>query len=270
MQAVGNSTTAMNAILPSSTYKETWWGSSYYVGLGLNTYTGLNNSTLAGLNTVSAIAGNSTAMSAIAGSSTAMNAIINSYNAMNAMTTLVAKNAFQSASSQLSYIQTLVSKINSGSIVLGGGATGSSTALGYNALLVLLSYNNGAAVPAGNATNSPTPTLAQKMYTAYSPVKYTYAPTSNTYTAAVTLATNQILFAVGAYASYSGSSDGVSNTPGYLNPTNIIWGLALNSMTYPNQGTSPLLLSGTLYVQAEGGFSTPISTTYCYLTYTPS
>jgi len=270
MQAIGNSTTAMSAILPSSTYVNTWWGSSYYVGLGLNTYAGLSNSTLAGLSTVSAIAGNSTAMSAIAGSSTAMTAIIASYTAMNAMTTATAMNAFVSASSQLSIIQTLVSNINSGSIALGGGTAGSSSALGSNALLVLLSYDNGAAVPAGNATSSPTPTLAQKMYSAYSPTQYNYAPSSNTYTAAVTLATNQILFAVGAYASLHGSSSGVSNTAGYNDPANIIWFLAENSMTYPNEGTSPLLLSGTLYVQAEGGCMDPVSTTYCYLTYTPS
>jgi len=288
MQAVGNSTTAMNTILPSSTYVNTWWGSSYYVGLGLNTYVNFNNSTLAGLNTVSAIANNSTAMSIIAGSSyamnaiaasstamnaianssTAMNAVIASYTAMNTMTTLAAKNAFQSASSQLSYIQTLVSNINSGTIALGGGTAGSSSALGLNALLVLLSYDNGAAVPAGNATSSPTPTLASKMYTAYSPTQNSYSSSSSASTPVVTLATNQIVFAVGAY-SYSSVSVGMGNASGYstsgTNASNILYTTSA-SIAYPNEGTSPLLLSGTLYVEVQGGYMAY----YYYLTYTPS
>jgi len=281
MNAVGNSTTAMSAILPSSTYVNTWWESSYYVGLGLNTYAGLSNSTLAGLNTVSAIVGNSTAMSAIAGNSTAMtavansttmmNAITGSYTLMNAMTTLVAKNAFQSASAALSSIQTLVSNINSGSIALGGGTAGSSTALGSNALLVLLSYDNGAAVPAGNATNSPTPTLASKMYTAYSPVQdvynILYADGSDLTSLVLNVSTNQIVFAVGAYST-SGNDAGLGTGSGWGNggstAGNIVY-TANSSITYPNQNISPLLLSGSLYVEQGGDI-----TYYYYLTYTPS
>jgi len=260
MQAVGNSKTAMSTILPSSTYANTWWGSSYYVGLGLNTYAGLNNSTLAGLNTISAIAGNSTAM----------NAIIGSYTAMNAMIKLSVKNALQSASGALSSIQTLVSNINSGSIVLGGGTAGSSSALGLNALLVLLSYDNGAAVPAGNATSSPTPTLAQKMYTAYSPTQngyYNSSYTSGAYTTVLTLATNQIVFVLYASAAPSGYAAGLGNASGYqtngTGASNIIY---TTGSSYPNEGTSPLLLSGTLYVEA----ATTNTTYYYYLTYTPS
>jgi len=260
MQAVGNSKTAMSTILPSSTYANTWWGSSYYVGLGLNTYAGLNNSTLAGLNTISAIAGNSTAM----------NAIIGSYTAMNAMIKLSVKNALQSASGALSSIQTLVSNINSGSIVLGGGTAGSSSALGLNALLVLLSYDNGAAVPAGNATSSPTPTLAQKMYTAYSPTQngyYNSSYTSGAYTTVLTLATNQIVFVLYASAAPSGYAAGLGNASGYqtngTGASNIIY---TTGSSYPNEGTSPLLLSGTLYVEAY----VTNTTYYYYLTYTPS
>jgi len=290
MQTVGNSTTAMSAILPSSTYKETWWGSSYYVGLGLNTYASLNNSTLAGLSTVSAVIGNSTAMSAIAGnstamtavaksttmmnavagSSTAMNAIVASYTAMNAMTTLVAKNAFQSASSQLSIIQTLVSNINSGSIALGGGTAGSSSALGSNALLVLLSYDNGAAVPAGNASSSPSPTLASNMYTKYSPASQLYYPPGPNYTQLVlTLSTNQIIFVIGAYTTNSGYPGGLGTGSSYgsggSTAGNIIY-TTNTSIVYPNQNISPLLLSGSLYVEG-GDYHGPY---YYYLTYTPS
>jgi len=209
-------------------------------------------------------------MSAIAGSSTAMNAVIASYTAMNAMTTLVAKNAFQSASSQLSIIQTLVSNINSGTIVLGGGTAGSSSALGSNALLVLLSYDNGAAVPAGNATSSPTPTLASKMYAAYSPALYDYNNTSaNTTSLVLTLSTNQIVFAVGAYGQYSSSSAGGLGTGssygnGGSTAGNIIYAPS-NTFVYPNQNISPLLLSGSLYVEHS-----TYAIFYYYLTYTPS
>jgi len=209
------------------------------------------------------LAASSTAMNAVAASSTAMNAVLSSYISMNAMTTLVAKNAFQSASAALSSIQTLVSNINSGSIVLGGGTAGSSSALGLNALLVLLSYDNGAAVPAGNATSSPSPTLASKMYSAYSPTQYSYTSNTNTSSSAVvTLATNQIVFAVGVYETSGGHGIGLTNnssTANIISTTN-------TSIVYPNLSTSPLLLSGTLYVIAGS------STTgyYYYLTYTPS
>jgi len=270
MSPIVASSTAMNAIAGSSTAMSAIAGSSTAMSAIAGSSTAM--SAIAGSSTaMSAIAGSSTAMSAIAGNSTAMNAIISSYTAMNAMTTLVAKNAFQSASAALSSIQTLVSNINSGSIALGGGATGSSTALGYNALLVLLSYDNGAAVPAGNATSSPTPTLAQKMYTAYSPTQYSYNNTSgsnNSFTV-VTLATNQIVFAVGTYTSYASAAAGLGNVSGYgvlgANASNIIY-TTNSSIQYPNEGTSPLLLSGTLYVDVGNS----VTTYYYYLTYTPS
>jgi len=197
-----------------------------------------------------------------------MNAVIASYTAMNAMTTLTAKNALQSASTALSSIQTLVSNINSGSIVLGGGTAGSSSALGLNALLVLLSYDNGAAVPAGSATSSPSPTLASKMYAAYSPTQNTYSSSYNISYPAVILVTNQIVFAVGIYSNTSGNAVGLGNLPGYsttgTNASNIIYTTA-TSIQYPNKGTSPLLLSGTLYVEVQGS-----TAYYYYLTYTPS
>jgi len=225
------------------------------------------NIIIASSTAMSTVTSSSTAMNAIAISSTAMNIITGSYTAMNAMTTLAAKNAFQSASSQLSYIQTLISKINSGTIVLGGGRAGSSSALGLNALLVLLSYDNGAAVPAGNASSSPTPTLASKMYSAYSPTQNSYSPGSNSSTSAVTLATNQIVFAVGGYGTSAGYSAGMGNVSGYsttgTNASNILYTTA-QSVTFPNEGVSPLLLSGSLYV------CTSYTIDYYYLTYTPS
>jgi len=201
-----------------------------------------------------------------------MNAVIASYTAMNAMTTLTAKNAFQSASAALSSIQTLVSNINSGSIVLGGGTAGSSSALGLNALLVLLSYDNGAAVPAGNVTSSPTPTLAQKMYTAYSPTQNVLvASTSNQVLLVLTLSTNQIIFAIAAYTAgtsatgyASGLGTGSAYGSGGSTAGNIVYTTNL-SIVYPNQNISPLLLSGSLYVEQQY-----YNTNYYYLTYTPS
>jgi len=270
MNAVAASSTAMNAVAASSTAMNAVIASSTALNIVTASSTAMN-AVIASSTALNIVTASSTAMNAVAASSTAMNAVIASYTAMNAMTTLVAKNAFQSASAALSSIQTLVSNINSGSIVLGGGAAGSSTALGYNALLVLLSYHNGAAVPAGNATSSPTPTLAQKMYTAYSPTQNTYYNSSVNalYVTALTLATNQIVFAIGAYASASGSAAGLGNAPGFsqtgAGASNIIY-TTNSSIIYPNMGNSPLLLSGTLYVEA-GAINT---TDYYYLTYTPS
>jgi len=258
MNAVAASSTAMNAVAASSTAMNAVAASSTAMNAAIASSTALN-----------IVVASSTAMNAVAASSTAMNAVIASYNAMNAMTTLAAKNAFQSASAALSSIKTLVSNINSGSIVLGGGTAGSSSALGSNALLVLLSYNNCAAVPAGNASGSPTPTLASKMYSAYSPSQYSFSSESNSSTTAVTLASNQIVFAVGAYASISGYVAGLGNASGYsasyTNASNILFTTS-TSITYPNEGTSPLLLSGTLYAEVQAG----ITAYYYYLTYTPS
>jgi len=260
MSPIVASSTAINAIAGSSTAMNTITASSTAM-----------NAVAASSTAMNAVAASSTAMNIVAASSTAMNAVIASYTAMNAMTTLVAKNAFQSASSQLSIIQTLVSKINSGSIVLGGGATGSSSALGSNALLVLLSYNNGAAVPPGNATSSPTPTLAQNMYTAYSPTQYSFSSSSNSSTSAVTLAPNQIVFGIAVVNVEANGSNyvGMGNASGYTTngtgASNIILTNSIGNV-YPNEGTSPLLLSGALYVEVTGEFTN----SYYYLTYTPS
>jgi len=250
MNTIAASSTAMTAIAASSTAMNAMVGNLFAL-----------SSLVASSIAMTAIAASSTAMNIVAGSTYAMEEITNSYTAMNAMTTLVAKNAFQSASAELSSIQTLVSNINSGKIALGGGATGSSSALGWNALLVLLSYDNGAAVPAGNATSSPTPTLASKMYSAYSPTQNSYAGNSSS-AAVVVIATNQIVFAIGAYTTTSGNAAGLGNASGYqVNGTgasNIIYTTS-TSLTYPNEGISPLLLSGTLYVEGE------ITTYYYFL-----
>jgi len=257
MTNLAASSTAMNAVAASSTAMNAVAASSTAINIVTASSTAMN-AVAASSTAMNILAASSTCMSTVAGSSTAMNAIIASYTAMNALTTLAAKNAFQSASSQLSIIQTLVSNINSGSIVLGGGATGSSTALGYNALLVLLSYNNGAAVPPGNATSSPTPTLASKMYAAYSPTQHTAI---NNTVAVLTLATNQIVFAVGAYstgAGYVGMGDSSSNPSDIVSTPN-------TSIVYPNENVSPLRLSGSLYVFPNG-----TTIYYYYLTYTPS
>jgi len=257
MTNLAASSTAMNAVAASSTAMNAVAASSTAINIVTASSTAMN-AVAASSTAMNILAASSTCMSTVAGSSTAMNAIIASYTAMNALTTLAAKNAFQSASSQLSIIQTLVSNINSGSIVLGGGATGSSTALGYNALLVLLSYNNGAAVPPGNATSSPTPTLASKMYAAYSPTQHTAI---NNTVAVLTLATNQIVFAVGAYstgAAYVGMGDSSSNPSDIVSTPN-------TSIVYPNENVSPLRLSGSLYVFPNG-----TTIYYYYLTYTPS
>jgi len=219
----------------------------------------------------------SIAMSAIAASSTAMNAIINSYNAMNAMTTLVAKNAFQSASAALSSIQTLVSNINSGSIVLGGGTAGSSSALGLNALLVLLSYDNGAAVNIPSDTsNSPIPTLAQKIYGSYT--MSTFVSGTSGASAQFTLQPNQIVFVVAALG--TGSYANVGSGTGFISGANNLISGAANvgtsstPLTFVNGPLSPFFLGNNSNANNFWltGASNSTATAYyvTYITYTPS
>ncbi|MCL5033284.1 MAG: hypothetical protein M1542_08580 [Thermotogae bacterium] len=271
MQTVGNSSTYMSAILPSSAYANIWWGSSYYVGLGFNTYTGLGNPTLAGLNTISDIVGNSTAMSAILGSSealstiaassTAMSAIIVSYSAMNAMTTLTVAQTLQSASATISVIETLISNIISGSTAITTG-NGSSTALGVNPLLVLLSYNNGAALTA-NYTNAFS--LAQKIYnlgsSAYSSAGAGYEGT----TLLLTVATNQIVFILTASRDGKyGFSVGTSSS----NTSNIFTGGSGSPTAYVGSAC-PLLFSGTTLYESGGDDAYSSGGNVYYATYTP-
>jgi len=95
---------------------------------------------------MNAIANSSTIMNAIANSSVAMNAIINSYIAINTMTTLTVYNAIATSPVASSAVSELLSKINSGSMVFGGGKTGDSSHIGLNGFLTLLSANNGYAI----------------------------------------------------------------------------------------------------------------------------
>ena len=222
-------------------------------------------------------AGNSTAMTNLANSSIAMNVITSSYIAMNAMTTLVAYNAFISASAGLSAIQQLVSNINSGNIVLGGGTTGSSSALGLNALLVLLSYNNATAVNIPSDTsNSPIPTLAQKIYGSYT--MSTFVSGTSGASAQFTLQPNQIVFVVAALG--TGSYANVGSGTGFISGANNLISGAANvgtsstPLTFVNGPLSPFFLGNNSNANNFWltGASNSTATAYyvTYITYTPS
>ena len=222
-------------------------------------------------------AGNSTAMTNLANSSIAMNVITSSYIAMNAMTTLVAYNAFISASAGLSAIQQLVSNINLGNIVLGGGTTGSSSALGLNALLVLLSYNNATAVNIPSDTsNSPIPTLAQKIYGSYT--MSTFVSGTSGASAQFTLQPNQIVFVVAALG--TGSYANVGSGTGFISGANNLISGAANvgtsstPLTFVNGPLSPFFLGNNSNANNFWltGASNSTATAYyvTYITYTPS
>jgi len=219
-------------------------------------------------------AGNSTAMTNLANSSIAMNVITSSYIAMNAMTTLVAYNAFISASAGLSAIQQLVSNINSGNIVLGGGTTGSASALGLNALLVLLSYNNAAAVNIPSDTsNSPIPTLAQKIYGSYT--MSTFVSGTSGASAQFTLKPNQLVFVVAALG--TGSYANVGSGTGLISGANNLISAAGTSstpLTYVNGPLSPFFLGNNSNDNNFWLTGAPNSTATAYyvtyITYTPS
>ena len=267
MNAVSGSSVAMNAIMSNSTAANIWFGSSYYIGLGLATYdSSLSHSTFDFLQSMNDVANNSVAMSALNASATTMPIVMKSCNAMNSFTTLTAYNTFKTATEQLSLVQTLVSDINAGTILL--ATVGDETHLSVNALLVILTYDNGAAVPAGNATNSPTPTLTSKIRAVASSTTFTMTTTG--VTLIKTLATNEIVFALFArpnFASYvvgvgTGSTYDTSGTSGTAD--DIAYTVA-GGGTGPNESTSPLLLSGTLY-----GENNKAPATVYYISYIPA
>ncbi len=213
---------------------------------------------------MSAVANSSTAMSAVAGSSTAMNAIVSSYTAINAMTTLTAYTALQ-ASTLSPSVTTLISNINSGTMILGSTATGSATTIGLNGLLVLLATDNGAAVTSGNSTESySSNTLAQKIDSAFGSLEIESSDPNGDSVTVVTVGTNQIVFVVKGTAPDPNVDWSVTSSVN----GNIIW-YNTQGTIYPNESASPLQLSGATVTQAPSQTGSMPLYTY-YVTYTPS
>ncbi len=211
------------------------------------------------------VAASSTAMNTVAASSTAMNAITSSYTAINAMTTLTAYNAIKTLT-LTTPVKTLISNINSGSMALASTTTGSSTTIGLNGLLTLLSVDNGSAVTPGNSTASySSNTLAQKLDSAFSSLYHPGAGGHGT-TLLHTLSTNEIAFMVKVYlsAGVNETKDAGTSSSEYNNIINYI---DATHTHFPNGTVSPLRLSGDLYIYT----ATSSYTLYgYYLSYTPS
>ncbi|KDS63665.1 H-type lectin domain-containing protein [Parabacteroides distasonis] len=86
MSAVAASETAMTSIMLNEDSKESFFGWTHAVGLGLATHFGINNSALKSCNTIVAVAASATAMQAVAASATAMQAVAASATAISILT----------------------------------------------------------------------------------------------------------------------------------------------------------------------------------------
>ncbi len=217
------------------------------------------------------IASSSTLMNEFANDQNCMNNLTSSYTAMNAMTTLVAASAFQNSSIAGSTVATLVSNINAGKVILGGGKLGTSTALGLNALLVFLSANNGSAMPAPNSDGS-APTLFTKIENAFGSLFSTIS-TSSSSSKSTSLPSNSIILVdkmtVSASSGSSGkSSGGAGTTTGGTDIINIPSSLTISGSTvlYPNSTHSGLIINSNAYFHGGGW---PFTLYFHYATYTP-
>lgn len=86
MSAVAASETAMTSIMLNEDSKESFFGWTHAVGLGLATHFGINNSALKSCNTIVAVAASATAMQAVAASATAISILTKSSVAKDKLT----------------------------------------------------------------------------------------------------------------------------------------------------------------------------------------
>nr|DAV18815.1 MAG TPA: hyaluronidase [Caudoviricetes sp.] len=86
MSAVAASETAMTSIMLNEDSKESFFGWTHAVGLGLATLFGINNSALKSCNTIVAVAASATAMQAVAASATAISILTKSSVAKDKLT----------------------------------------------------------------------------------------------------------------------------------------------------------------------------------------